>query len=178
MPQRLGAFGMDRTARPDIVTRASTMAQWLQPVEILLEVDARSREQVLHAAADLVGRSQQLSQDRIYDALWRREQAGSTALTGGFAIPHARIPGIARPSTAFLRLRTPIDFGASDGLRVSHVLVILVPCDGSNDDHLQMLGIVARLFSDRRFCKQIGRAADAHAAASAFTTGIDRVLVW
>ena len=150
------------------------IARWVQPQRILLDVDACNREQLLKAAAAAITQ-EGLPSVVVYDALWRREQAGSTALTQGFAIPHARVPGIAQPSTTYLRTATPIDFLAADGIPVSSFLVILVPTDGANDDHLQLLSIVAKLFSDRRFRKSIASASNAVTAADAFRTGIERV---
>src|SRR5450631_504492 len=76
-------------------------------------------------------------------------QTGSTALGAGFAIPHARINGIARPLTLFMRTRLPVAFDAPDGKPVSDLLAIMVPADGAKEDHLQLLALVARLFSAR-----------------------------
>jgi len=104
--------------------------------------------------------------------LCRREQAGSTGLGGGFAIPHARISGIARPLTLFIRTKLGIEFDALDGKPVSQLLAIMVPVDGAKDDHLQLLALVARLFSDHEFRKQLDGASDATAAALAFRAGI------
>ena len=70
---------------------------------------------------------------------------------GGFAIPHARVHAIEQPLTLFMRLKRAIAFGAPDGCPVSQLLVILVPTEGSRDDHLALLAAVARLFSDADF---------------------------
>ncbi len=152
------------------------IARWLQPREIVLDVRASTREQVLHAASEVMERFGGLIPERIYDALWRRERAGSTALGRGFAIPHARIPGIGAPVTAYLRTATPIDCAAADGIAVTHFLVILVPTEGDTDEHLQLLALVANLFSDRLFVKRLDRAESAAIAEHAFTTGIERVV--
>ena len=122
-----------------------------------------------------MGRFNGLAPGRIYDALWRREQAGSTALAEGFAIPHARISGIATPATAYLRTAMPVDFGAADGIAVANFIVILVPTHGDGNEHLQLLAMVAQLLSNRRFLKDIKTARDAAAARNAFVVGVERV---
>jgi PTS system nitrogen regulatory IIA component len=158
-------------------TDSSQFAEWLQPREIILDLRGRDVEDVLRAAAHAIERTHGLPSTSTFDALWRREQAGSTALGEGLAIPHARIAGIARPLTLYLRNRSPVPFAASDGAPVSDLLVILVPSHGSPNDHLQLLAWVARLFSDRRFRKQLAHASDDESVARAFRAGIKRVIV-
>jgi len=152
------------------------IATWLQPMDILLDVDVRDRPHALELGASAICRAHRLDPAPVFRALWRREQAGSTALGEGFAIPHARIGGIARPTTLFMRTRVAIAFDAPDGHPVSQLLVILVPEDGAKDDHLQLLALVARLFSDRGFRTRLDRATDAAAVADAFQAGVARLL--
>ena len=153
------------------------IATWLQPQDILLEADVRDRSHALEVAATAIGHAHGLDPAPIFRALWRREQVGSTALGEGFAIPHARIGGIARPITLFMRTKLAIAFDAPDGKPVSHLLVIMVPADGAKDDHLQLLALVAQLFSNRNFRTQLDSAPDVAAAADAFRSGIAQVTV-
>jgi len=152
-------------------------ATWLQPQEILLDVDSHDREHALEAAARAIGKSNALDWMPIFRALCRREQAGSTALGDGFAIPHARIGGIATPTTVFVRTAVALPFHAPDRKPVSQILVILVPSDGANEAHLQLLALVARLFSDAVFRTQLHDAPDVVAATEAFRLGIARLIV-
>jgi PTS system nitrogen regulatory IIA component len=147
----------------------------LQPQEILLDVDAPDRDAALEVAATAIGRAHALDWRPVLQALCRREQTGSTALGGGFAIPHARIGGISRPATVFMRTAVPLDFHAPDGKPVSHILVIMVPSDGANEDHLQLLALVAALFSDGSFRRQLDDVPDVATATEAFRTGIARL---
>jgi PTS system nitrogen regulatory IIA component len=155
---------------------ARRIGAWLQPQAVLLDVAATDGRQVLKVAADEIGRMHDFTPTLIFDALWRREQAGSTSLGEGFAIPHARIGAVREPFTLYLRTRAPVDFAARDGRPVGDLLVILVPSDGAADDHLQLLALVARLFSDRRFRKGLHGADDAAAVTTAFRDGIERAL--
>jgi PTS system nitrogen regulatory IIA component len=152
------------------------IASWLQPQGLLLDVDIRDREHALEVSAAEIGRAHGVDPGPIFRALWRREQSGSTALGDGFAIPHARTGGLVRPLTLFLRARHPLAFHAPDGKPVTDLLVIMVPADGANDDHLQLLALVAQLFSDSGFRKQLHRAPDVAAAEKAFQEGITLLL--
>jgi PTS system nitrogen regulatory IIA component len=153
-----------------------TIERWLQPEHILLDIEAADRAEALDAAAAIVGRTHAVDPVPIRHALERREQTGSTAMGGGFAIPHARVRAIEQPLTLFMRLKRAIAFGAPDGRPVSQLLVILVPTEGSRDDHLALLAAVARLFSDADFRSELDKSADVAAAAAAFRVGIARIL--
>lgn len=169
-----GTRRADSTMKGDV----ARIAAWLQPQDILFDADVRDRAHALDvAAAAICSGANGLDPAPIFRALWRREQTGSTALGEGMAIPHARIGGIARPITLFMRTKRPVSFDAPDGKPVSQLLVIAVPEDGAQEDHLQLLALVAQLFSDRDFRTQLDRAPNATAAADVFRAGIARVLV-
>lgn len=149
------------------------IAAWLQPQDILFDVDVQDAAHALEVAAAAICRGAQgLDPVPVSRALRRREQTGSTALGDGFAIPHARIGGIARPITLLMRTRQPIHFDAPDGKPVSQLLVIVVPEQGAQEDHLQLLALVARLFSDCDFRTRLDDAPDAAAAADVFRAAI------
>jgi PTS system nitrogen regulatory IIA component len=151
----------------------SSVLQWLRPDEVALDVEARDRPALLNVAAALCERSTGLRPAPVFRALSRREDAGSTALGHGIAIPHARIPDISRPVTLYLRTHVPLDFAAPDGKPVSQFFVILVPAEGANEDHLQLLAQVAKMFSDNRFCARLATAHNAVGAQAMFAEWCD-----
>jgi PTS system nitrogen regulatory IIA component len=151
------------------------VAPWLQPEEILIDVPLRDSTHALEVIADAISARHGLDPGPVFRALSRREQAGSTALGGGFAIPHARISGIERPLTLLLRTRHAVPFKAPDGDPVSLMLAILVPEQGDNADHLQLLALVAELFSKPRFRAQLDGGADAAGLAAAFRTAVSQL---
>jgi nitrogen PTS system EIIA component len=143
------------------------------PQEIALELDVHSKWESLETIATLIGRSHDMSAQPILRALWRREMASSTAVGSGFAIPHARIHGIAEPVTFFARTKSPIDFAAPNGEWVSELFVILVPANGDNNRHLHMLALVAKAFTDTRFRARLARTSDSGGVRSAFQDWIE-----
>lgn len=151
------------------------IASWVQPEAILLDVEARDQDHALELISQAVAHAHGLDPGPIFRALERREQAASTALGDGFAIPHARIGGLAKPSTLFLRTKNGIAFHAPDGKRVRDLLAIMVPTDGDKTDHLRLLAVIARLFSDRTFRAALDSAPDADSAASVFRRGVLRL---
>lgn len=153
----------------------STISGWMQPEQILLDADFTDRAHALGFIAEAIAALHGLEAAPVCRALQRREQAASTALGNGFAIPHARIAGLERPLTLFVRSREAIAFGAPDGKPVKDFLGILVPADGDKGDHLELLALIARLFSDGEFRSQLDTAPDAVTAAAHFRAGVARV---
>lgn len=86
---------------------------------------------------------------KIAAALNERERLGSTGFGGGAAIPHGKIEGLPRVTGYFLRLSTPVDYQAVDGLPVDLVFLLLSPPD-AGVDHLKALAGVSRMFRDRQ----------------------------
>ncbi len=144
------------------------LASWLEPQRIVLDCELRDRRHALESAAAEIGSMHRLDPEPILRALWRRELVGSTALGCGVAIPHARIGGIERPMTLFMRSQRAIDFDAPDGKAVDNILVIMVPSDGDTDDHLQLLALVAQMFADGAFRGRVAAATDTTEARGAF----------
>ncbi len=85
----------------------------------------------------------------ILSALNAREKIGSTGFGGGAAIPHGKVEGLDRVFGYFLRLATPIDFQAVDGMPVDLVFLLLSPPD-AGVDHLKALASISRTCRDRQ----------------------------
>ena len=112
----------------------------------------------LQQRADQYAKDHQLTFSQVVQtALDKREALGSTGMGGGIAVPHARLPGLARPFGLMVRLRKPIDFDAVDGEPVDIVFLLLLPEPGST----QALAMVARKLRDRSLLEKFRSAKDA-----------------
>jgi PTS system nitrogen regulatory IIA component len=127
-----------------------TLGELLTPADVALDVDALVPDTVLTVAAELIARNHGLPSAEVKTALAAREGLGCTALGHGVALPHARMPGLLRPEAAFVRTRSPIDFGAFDGKPVSCYLVLVVPAQAA-EVHLKLLANAATLLNDPSF---------------------------
>lgn len=148
------------------------VTQSLCPQSVELDLDVPNRREALREVSAMIERSRRLSAPPIFRALWRREMAASTGVGSGFAIPHARIAGIAEPITVYVRTKSGLDFAAPDGKRVSELFVILVPADGDNEMHLHLLALVVEAFSNTDFRARVAAAADPQDVRSAFSQWI------
>lgn len=137
----------------------------LKPENVLADFEANSRKRLFEQAAQIFQSSLGISAGEVFDSLLSRERLGSTALGYGIAIPHGRIKGLKDTSCAFIRLKEPIDFDAPDGMPVDLVFILLAPA-AATDLHLQILGELAQMFSEKAMRDRLRGAADANALHS------------
>ena len=93
----------------------------------------------------------------IFDSLVARERLGGTGLGHGIALPHGRLTGIQRPMGAFVQLADGIDFDAIDKQPVDILFALLVP-ENCTSEHLQVLALLAQMFSDKNLRAELREA--------------------
>ncbi|HAF44659.1 MAG TPA: PTS IIA-like nitrogen-regulatory protein PtsN [Gallionellaceae bacterium] len=128
----------------------SLISKILTPECVLLDNESASKKRVFERVGLLFENTQQIARSQVFDSLFAREKLGSTGLGQGVAIPHGRVKGLRDAAAAFVKMQNPIPFDAPDGLPVSFIFVLLVP-ERATDMHLQLLGELAQMFSDKVF---------------------------
>ena len=120
----------------------------LDPARVIaLSGDAiHSKKRLFEFAATALRDAFKLDAETVYKALLSREKLGSTALGGGIAIPHCRIPECTDAAGCLITLAEGIEFNAPDGLPVDVVFVLLVPTQAT-EQHLNILAQLATAFS-------------------------------
>ncbi len=129
---------------------------------IIPALKVTSKKQVL---AELAGKAAELSgqnEQIILEILQQREKLGSTGVGNGIAIPHGKLPKLAKLFGLFARLERPVDFEALDGQPVDLVFLLLAP-EGAGADHLKALARVARLLRDSDVARKLRDSRDAEA---------------
>jgi len=101
----------------------------------------------------------EVNAEQLLAVLWDRERLGSTALGGGIAIPHGKLPGLGGVLAAFGRHPLGVDFDSLDG-KPSHIFFLLVAPDNSVGLHLKALARVSRLLKDEAFRKRLCETSD------------------
>ena len=129
---------------------------------VAARVAANSKRQALATAAEIGARTCGLHADEVLTALMDREQAGSTGVGGGVALPHAHLPGLKRIAAVFLRLEEPVAFDAVDNRPVDLVFALFAPED-AGAEHLQALAKVSRLLRQNDLREQLRKAQTADA---------------
>ena len=139
-----------------------TLPDLCGPQDILLNQSLDDKVALLECAASQLAQRHALHRPTLAAALREREQAGSTALGHGLALPHARIDGLEEARALLLRLQVPIAFDAPDQQPVHTALVLLLPRQ-SREAHLHLLASCARMFAERPFRQALERCHSAQA---------------
>ncbi len=116
--------------------------------EAAIEVELRAttkEEAVREMSGRLAAAVPGLSPEALTQAVLKRESLASTGLGEGVAIPHARVPGIARPVAAFARSEG-VEFDSLDG-RPAQLLFLLATPPHDEGAHLRALSKIGRLLS-------------------------------
>ena len=132
------------------------------PEAIVPALKVNSKKQALQELAARAAELTEQNDRAIFEVLLRREKLGTTAVGYGVAIPHGRSASVAEPRAAFVRLATPIDFGADDRKPVDLVAALIVP-EHFTDQHLKLLAELAELFSDAELTAELRAVPDARA---------------
>ena len=119
----------------------------IKPDAVIAPLRARNKKALLADVARHAGDLLHLDHALISEAVLQREILSSTGIGRGIAIPHARMPQVAKMFGLFARLENPIDFNAMDGQPVDLVFLLLAP-ESAGADHLQALARVSRLMRD------------------------------
>lgn len=133
------------------------LCQVIHPHCVHIDASSQSKTAMLLKISQLLNYVYpELDIQELFDAYWKRESLGSTAIGQGVAIPHIRSTKITTPKACLIRLLNPIDFGAEDKQPVDLAIGLIVPQEQTNQ-HLQLLNAIVTQFNQasfRRLCRQ------------------------
>ena len=84
------------------------------------------------------------STENVTTAIIQREQASSTAIGLGCAIPHAVLPQAVGTVCGVVLLKQPLQIATPDGIDVDIVFILLGPAQEARN-HLKLLSKIARI---------------------------------
>ena len=132
----------------------------LTPARTVCLAPGSSKKKLFETIARIISDDQlSLPYDDVFAQLIGREKLGSTGLGQGIAIPHSRIGNCTHPLGTLVTLEEPIEFDAPDDKPVDVLFVLLVP-EEANQQHLEILSGLARLFSQPQYCASLRGARD------------------
>jgi PTS system nitrogen regulatory IIA component len=124
---------------------------------IMIDNSSQSKTAVLFRISQMIHQIlPQLSEEFLFDAYWRRETLGSTAIGHGVIIPHIRSEQVFSITGCFIKLEHPVDFGAVDKQDVDLVIGLIVPQQQVRQ-HLNTLAFISEQFSNpllRKSCRE------------------------
>ena len=117
----------------------------VNPRLVFPDLAAKTSDELLGEMADRMAAAGSVKDaEDLAQRLRRRERDGCTGLGGGVALPHVRSRDAQDVVLAIGISRVGVDFGASDGIPVTLVFLILSPQDAPAL-HLQTLARLSRL---------------------------------
>jgi nitrogen PTS system EIIA component len=132
---------------------------FLSPVNVSIDFKTKDKSTLLHDLAELIATTTNISTTDIEHAVIARERLGGTGTGNGIALPHARFPGIQRPTGHFVRLEKPVDYGSVDDRPVDLAFMLLLPA-GADGKPLSALACVARKLREMETLTLLRRAKD------------------
>lgn len=121
---------------------------FLDPNLVISDIDVSDRKELINKLAAIIEKYKGLDAKKICDAIWEREQYGTTGIGNGVAIPHGRIKGLKDIILLLATTRTPVDYNSIDGEGVSLVFMLVVP-EGNNLVYLKLLSQISIMCNDK-----------------------------
>lgn len=141
--------------------------------EAVITLDADSKDIILDRLAARFASVYGLDHQAVLARITEREQLGSTGFGRRIAIPHARMAGLTRPVAVFMRLASPVEFEAADGVPIDLVFGLLSP-EGAGATHLHALAAISRMMRGERMHEALLAAPGTEALYSLLSNVIDR----
>lgn len=126
---------------------------------VLLDVIADSKKRIFEEIGLAFENTGGPPKGIVFKKLLERERLGSTTISDGAAVPHARLEELGKPLAAYLRTLEPIMYDSSSDMSVRHMFILLAP-DKADDAHLKILSVVSRMLTDQDFVKAAEECTD------------------
>ncbi len=140
---------LDRAMRGDDEDE-HIIESYLASEGVEMNLPAKTRDSVIRELVKVAERTGLVYDNaEITEALLAREELGSTALPGGFALPHPRRPleyATAESLICLARVPKGVPFNAPDG-RLTDLFVLV--CAQDEREHLGMLARLSMMFNSR-----------------------------
>lgn len=104
-----------------------------------LGIQANDKKEIIMEIAQFFEKAHGLTYQETFDALWKREQKGSTGLGKELAIPHARIPNVGSMKIVVLYDKNGKDFEAYDDIPTKLFFAAIIDEDTQPQEQLEML---------------------------------------
>ena len=125
------------------------LSEFIYKNSIFINVEAESQKNVFKILGNIFSKKNKALSSRIVDKLNERERLGSTSVGNGIAIPHTKVDGIKETQVIFLKLKSGVDFSASDGKKIDLIFSIIAP-ENSESDHLLILSSISNFIRKKQ----------------------------
>lgn len=140
--------------------------------DILLGLDAKTREEAVHAVAKtLRGDSRITDWPLFYKTLSESDRSAQTNCRLGLTIPHNRTDRVTAMVMAFARLQAPLKNFLHE---IRYVVVLGIP-ETMDADYLRLVGVLMRVFRDDQLRNALDSASTPEEVLKVFEEGETRL---
>lgn len=131
----------------------------LKPELMMLNLQATTKTAAIDEMVTRLYETGIINDQAVYRAdILKREQATTTGIGDGIAMPHARNAAVQQPAVLFARSPAGVDYDALDHQPVTLFFMIAVPAH-ANEMHLQALAALSTLLLNQQLIAQLKTAA-------------------
>ena len=148
-------------------TEAPAVTGFVKPEDVFPAESLTTRDEALaFISTSAVELGIATDADALKQAFLSREAEGTTAMTEGFAIPHAKTDAVKQASVMVVKTGEGItDWESPDGAPVTCAIALLVPEAEAGDTHIKLLSKVAQALMDDEFRAALKAKQDANEIA-------------
>jgi mannitol/fructose-specific phosphotransferase system IIA component (Ntr-type) len=137
-----------------------TLANYTSPALLVPELKSNTATGVIAELCSLLQQQGRLSDCKeVCDAVITRELLSPTSIPPGWALPHARLKGLAQISFALARSPQPLVWFGEGGIRPQLVFLFVIP-EAEAKTYLNLISALARLSQDPTLLGQLRFARD------------------
>lgn len=109
----------------------------------------------------------------VLAALRAREAEGTTGMTAGFAIPHAKTAAVNKAAVIVVKFANDVTWDSMDGEPIKVAISLLVPEGEAGTTFLRLLSKVAMMLMQEEFRNKVLATDDQQAIAELINSGLD-----
>ena len=126
---------------------------------ISMDLKGGTKEEIIEELVDLLASKGKLTnREQVLSDVLQRENAMSTGMEYGIALPHGKTDGVTGTTVAIGYKKSGIDFDSTDGLP-SKLFIMIISPKKSNGQHVQFLAAVGAILGDDEFRESLMNAA-------------------
>lgn len=135
------------------------MNEVLNEQNIFLEVEAKSKEELIEFLAEKLYIAGKLSDKDIFiEDIYKREAEGITGIENGLALPHGKSKGVKETTILIAKLKKAIEWETLDDSPVDLVVLFAVRLEDKNEVHLKLLSRIAGNLSEEENIEEIKKS--------------------
>lgn len=141
----------------------NTLANFTSPALIVPELRRRPASDVLVELCSVLNQQGRLNEPAVFlNAVIKRESICPTSTAPGWALPHARLPGITQLSFALARSAQPLVWFGEGSIRPQMIFLFAVP-EAEASTYLSVVAALAKLSQNAGLLEQLRTAPNAQA---------------